>query len=238
MVKGAFFLTVRRLASRAHVFFNTLYSYKQWLIYWLSFAFIWGYYGWNDFLLFDPSWWFDSLGHLIYGVTGSIFVVSTIKRNSYKSDARFYGLNGRKFWHYTGWALLCVISAGIAWEALELIYDLTIQPNFESWLWKAQRGQIDTMSDLILNTLGAILGIISYRFYEKIIYKKSAVASAEIAEIEEMAHEMMSLYAEIKAKKREHLKHMKPIFVSIIKDLIKERRRDLKDKNEAKQKTH
>lgn len=91
------------------------------------------------------------------------------------------------------------------WEAWELLWDLKIQPDFASWLGKAQKDSADTTLDIIITTLGAVVDMPfwwAYRKYYEWRWPNEAVEEA----LEETVERAKLSAEEIRLMQKEHRK--------------------------------
>lgn len=104
-------------------------------------------------------WWWDILLHtisgLIFGLIG--FLIVFILSNNKKTKLHL----GKKF--IAIFAFSFSLSMGTLWEIIEFILDLSFNLNMQ------KSGIVDTMTDLIVDALGAlIISITSYYYIKKV----------------------------------------------------------------------
>lgn len=115
------------------------------ILYVLGFIFRWNY----------SIWWYDWLLHLLGGVWVA-FMAGYFFKNPLRRSGRPAGI-----------LFLIAIAAlvGVGWE----IYEFTLDELFfkEAARWRAQAGNTDTMTDLIMDLVGGIAatGYITHRSY-------------------------------------------------------------------------
>ena len=110
----------------------------------------------------------------------------------------------------------------VFWEFfVEFLWDMKIQPDYASWLAKAQKGAADNMLDIIFTMLAATAAMALWGFYGK-IYKKFYPNEAEQDMILEAKENARQLGQKLIAMKKIHRKHA-----------IKELRKTLRTKIET-----
>lgn len=95
------------------------------------------------FYLYWVYWWFDALMHFLAGLSGGLVTYWVLAESGV-----FPNLVGRRVTDYMVAVFLCVMLVGIAWEIFEYVNGIT--QSHESYI-------VDTMIDLILDGVGAIL---------------------------------------------------------------------------------
>lgn len=99
-------------------------------------------------------WWYDLLLHFL----GGMWVAIAAKKFLIK-PINWIGWRGPIF------IIALVALVGVTWE----IYEFTIDELFfeERALWRAQDGNTDTMTDLMMDLLGSmvVVGYMTYRWY-------------------------------------------------------------------------
>lgn len=181
-------------------------------VYWVIHIYIWLIWRWKNSELFDSAWFFDEAGHALFGIMGAFTLLYLYRTYSLHGIFRFAGKK-----HLTKDIVEDIAIFGILWEFAELSWDLYLQPNYLDWLAKAQKGAADTVIDIIVNPLFALLALIVF-FYciriGKYIYKKIYPDDKNIADVEEEIEEALEMlkYLDEKVRflRKEQLKLLKP----------------------------
>ena len=126
------------------------------------FYYIWGMQNWSDSQLLSGGWWFDALGHFIFGVGLSFILLYWIRFYAPES----YILSGKLNIARQIIEDVAFIEA-IFWEGFELLWDLKIQPNYATWLVRAQNSSADTTSDILVTALGAMFAMFLWWCWRK-----------------------------------------------------------------------
>jgi len=107
------------------------------------------------FDFYNKFWWWDVLLHgssaVGFGIIGFLFVFYLFQGDRYEAPPWALGLI----------AFSVALSIGALWEIFEFVMDQTFGLNMQ------KSGLVDTMWDLIVDTLGASLGAISGFFWLK-----------------------------------------------------------------------
>lgn len=168
------------------------------------FIFIWG--PWHWIIYSNPIWWFDDLGHILYGFFGGLLVLY-IKVN-YTARGAFLFVGKKSLMFDTA---IYVMAGGAFWELSEFIWDLYLQPSYFPYLNTAQYGLVDTMFDL-LNTFWSVLfAIISWQIWRK-VYSAFWPDEAEEEELQEIAETIQDASKEVFAIRRMHMKTIRNKF--------------------------
>jgi len=130
----------------------------------ILFLLIWWRFSWGEEVeLFKPGWWFDAYGHALTGFGWAWIVLYWSKLYSpdnYVFDSKFRTARDVIF--------KVIIGEIFLWEiGVELLWDSQIQPNFASWMAKAQKGAADNMFDVAFTALAAALAMILWGLYRK-----------------------------------------------------------------------
>ncbi|MGM0438836.1 MAG: hypothetical protein ACQEP3_00150 [Patescibacteria group bacterium] len=120
--------------------------------------------------LYNRFWWFDSFLHTISGVglgfLGFLIPYSLYKTDKLDSSPLFIALFGFSF----------AVSLGVLWEIFEFGMDHFFQMNMQNaenleliyGYFDTRLGVIDTMHDLILDSLGALVAsVVGYIYLKK-----------------------------------------------------------------------
>ena len=167
------------------------------------FAYIWGIQNWSESALFSDRWWFDALGHFVFGVGLSFTLLYWIR--VYAPDS--YILSGKLNIARQIIEDVTFIEA-IFWEGFEMLWDLQIQPNYASWLARAQNSSADTTSDIIITSLGAVFAMFLWWCWRK-YHEKRWPSETEKESIESAKAKSRALAKDILSTR---LNHRKQIF--------------------------
>ncbi len=181
------------------------------IVFWLSFAYIWLVIGWKDTnKLFTPHWWFDEVGHALFGTMGSCTLLFLFQNYAAKGVFR---ITGRFF---LALVIIAIISLlGVLWELVEFIWDMWLQPEHFDWLGKAQSDSIDTMIDILVNASFSTLVMGIYGIYN-MLYTKIYPDESALFQIEELTGEIKAISHAIGQHRREHLRHIVPALRELI----------------------
>ena len=168
----------------------------------LAFIYIWGIWGWRDSELFDAAWWFDTAGHAIFGFGVGLALIYLISTYAAKGIFLFAG---KRLLAVVVISIIMIV--GILWEAVELLWDAYLQPNYFSWYAKAQESSIDTTIDILVNLIFVSFAMIAYRLYTN-IYEKLNSNKAEENEINETIEMINHLSQKIRTRRHEHIRHL------------------------------
>ncbi|MBI4119663.1 MAG: hypothetical protein HY456_02345 [Parcubacteria group bacterium] len=165
------------------------------------FTFIWGWQGWRAVETFGPAWWFDEIGHAIFGLGYTFAVLYWIR--TYAPAA--YYTAPKWFISVTTNAIMTM--AGVIWEAIELLWDLWLQPNFAAWLAKAQKDSVDTTIDILVTAVFSTLALIARHVFLK--WYESRYPNEALKEAIKRAEEQgRQLGKEVQPMRREHRKRI------------------------------
>ncbi|OGF74786.1 hypothetical protein A3E06_00250 [Candidatus Giovannonibacteria bacterium RIFCSPHIGHO2_12_FULL_44_42] len=179
------------------------------------FAYVWGAHNWGDPALFSNGWWFDVLGHFIFGVGLSFVMLYWIKLYAPES----YILSGKLNIARQIIEDVTIIEA-IFWEGFEMLWDLQIQPNYASWLARAQNSSADTTSDIIITSLGAIFAMFLWWCWRK-YHEKRWPNDTEKESIESAKAKSRALAKEILATRKSHRKQIYNEFKKSLKETVR-----------------
>lgn len=103
---------------------------------------------------YSKIWWFDLLVHFLSGIATSMVAFILLQKNK---------LIHRKY-KWIGFLFIIMTTIGIAacWEYFEFVCDKIFQADAQ---WVALTGVGDTMTDMMIATLGGILSSIYYLYY-------------------------------------------------------------------------
>lgn len=185
------------------------------------FLWIWGHYSWGEETeLFARGWWFDAFGHILSAFVWA-FMVLYWKR-IYSPGA--YIVTNRFDLTFD---IIAKVTLGeiVFWEFLiEFMWDIKIQPDYASWLAKAQKGAADNILDIVFTILAASAAMALWGLYGK-FYKKFYPNEAEQDMILEAKENAKQLGQKLIAMKKAHRKHA-------IKELRKTLRTKIKNPNQ------
>lgn len=120
--------------------------------------------------MYDTLWWWDDMLHglsgLIFGLVGLFIMFALNNRTDMRVNAAFV----------TVFVVCFALAMGVLWEIYEFGLDVFFQTTMQQWNMGSQAivmgndyqgmGLRDTMSDLILATIGALVaGAVSYVAY-------------------------------------------------------------------------
>lgn len=127
--------------------------------------------------MYDKLWWWDDMLHglsgLIFGLVGLFIMFALNQRTDIRVNAAFVAV----------FVICFALAMGVLWEIYEFALDVFFQTTMQQWNMGSQAivmgkeyqgmGLRDTMSDLILATIGALVaGAVSFVAYS---HKLSAV---------------------------------------------------------------
>lgn len=106
--------------------------------------------------LYYKIWWFDLLAHFISGLSTSIIAFILLKENK---------LVSKKYkWFGFLFIIIFTISIAAVWEYFEFFCDKIFKGDAQ---WVKTTGVTDTMTDMLIATLGGMLSSIYYLYYLK-----------------------------------------------------------------------
>lgn len=120
---------------------------------------------------YSKFWWWDDLLHTVSGViaglVGFLLVYYLNARHNMNISPLFVAV----------FAFTFAIAIGVAWEVFEFSWDWAFKTNMQRWAYQDSMlighdwqgtGLRDTMSDLIVDTVGALVAsVFCYRLYKK-----------------------------------------------------------------------
>ena len=84
------------------------------VVYWSVFVSLWGFWGWNDAVLFSEWWLFDTLGHACFGFGGTLTFLYLYRNYTLRG---WFLFGGQKF------LVMAIVTAvaftGVLWEFFE-----------------------------------------------------------------------------------------------------------------------
>ena len=176
----------------------------------LVFIYIWGVLNWGDAEVGSNGWWFDELGHVISGF-GWFFIWLHLIRSYMPAT---YLVTNKTFLGIVIVAIVTIAEA-ILWEGGELLWDLKIQPDYVSFLAKAQKGSVDTILDILFTFAAAFLAMALWEIWRKFCSKKWPDITKKEAAMEAKAKARL-LAEEILKMERAHRKQvLKEIFAPL-----------------------
>ncbi|MCH7882854.1 hypothetical protein IIA95_00315 [Patescibacteria group bacterium] len=210
MAQGAFYKFIREFTKPYNLAF---------IIFWLLFLFIWGYL-WQDGQLFGKAWWFDTLGHAVFGFFGAFTLLYLLRVYAIKG---IFVFAGRVFLSVFIIAIITIL--GVFWEAGELFWDLTLQLDYFNWIAKAQKDSIDTTADILTNTGFAFFAMLFYGLYNK-WYEKYYPNEYEKEEITKMKTKIARFSKDIRKQRRRYFKkEMKPALKELVENIKEKTKR-------------
>lgn len=148
------------------------------IIFWSLFAAIWGFWkvGGVAYEIFGPAWWFDEVGHALFGaiLTVSLLILHQTYSAIYPPLLRALG-EGHLMRDIVGEVAL----GAVLWEAAELLHDLYVQISYSAWIARAQLNSVDTTLDIISAVLFAFLTLLAYEAAKKIYHRLRSGESKE-----------------------------------------------------------
>lgn len=196
------------------------------MLLWALFTFIWGFWTWgDDGILGSLGWWFAELGHVIFGMLWGLHEIYFFKQYNIRGSGL---ISGRRRDYLEIFIVASVAFVGLVWEILELSWDGVLQPHFFPLQALAQKGQADTIIDLILNPCGAFIAFRTYCLLEKKFYKKFYLDDPEHTEIDEALKEIQILLKIVQEKqeflqvmKRQHFKERLRELYPVFRDTLR-----------------
>ena len=182
----------------------------------LAFAYIWGIWGWEGSELYESGWWFDALGHAVFGFSWAFIMLYWLKR--YFPETYIVT---RKIVIAIVIPLVVLAVGAIVWEGLERLWDEKIQPNYFPWLAKAQKGDVDTTLDNIFTWLAANTAMLCWWGWRK-FHEWKWPNDAQQEAIEEEKEKARLHAAEIMQMGREHRKQIMQEFRRSLKKKLKD----------------
>lgn len=140
------------------------------MIFWSLFAAVWGFWqvgGVTD-TIFSSTWWFDEIGHMIFG---ALLVISLLFLHQNYSSAHPPLLRALGEGHLMRDILGEVALGAVLWEAAELLHDFYLTSNYSTWIVRAQLNSVDTTLDIISALLFAVLMFFVYEAAKKLYHR-------------------------------------------------------------------
>lgn len=175
-------------------------------VFWSLFAYLWGFWGWNDSTLFSDWWLFDTMGHALFGVGGTITLL-------------FLYQNSMRSWIFVGNRIILAIAVvasvslcGVIWEFFEGMWDY-----YHSGLpdhTYAQNSAIDNTIDILAATLFSVITISVYHGYNMWYWRKhpNDHINAIAGNIKQLTHqierEIATSRKEVRKPLRRRVKHL------------------------------
>ncbi len=178
------------------------------VIFWLFFIFLWG---WNPFDGFRRTWWFDDLGHILYGFCGGLTFLYFKIRYSARGAFLFVG---KKMLILD--TIFYVMGSGATWELGEFLWDAYIRPEYFSYLDTAQHGLADTMLDLFHELWSVIIALFVWRL-ARMLYAALWPDEAVREDREYTADQIFEASAHLRELRRAHWKEIKMRFKNRIR---------------------
>ena len=131
---------------------------------------IWGFWqlGGITYEIFSSAWWFDEIGHALFGAFLAITFLFFHQNYSSAFPPLLRALGER---HLIRDILGEVALGAILWEVAELLKDLYSQQNYSSWIVMAQLNSVDTTLDILSAVLFAILALLAYEAAKKLYHR-------------------------------------------------------------------
>lgn len=187
--------------------------------FWIAFVFAWGIWYWKDAVLFSSVWWFDTVGHVVFGFFGAFTLLYLFRTYAAKGAFVFVG---RTFLSILIVAIIAI--TGVFWEVLELWWDYHLQPDYFDWLAKAQKNSADTTIDILVDTIAAALAMLMYGLYSR-LYERYFPDGYAKDEIEEMRIKIEHFSKEIHSKRKEHFRQIKPTLRKLARNIREKMRK-------------
>ncbi|MEK7555708.1 MAG: hypothetical protein AAB523_00290 [Patescibacteria group bacterium] len=165
------------------------------VVYWSVFVSLWGFWGWNDAVLFSEWWLFDTLGHACFGFGGTLTFLYLYRNYTLRG---WFLFGGQKF------LVMAIVTAvaftGVLWEFFEGAWDLAHLD--ETSHVNAQAASLDTTIDILAETFASFLTMLGYVGINKLYEKKYPDESLQF-EIEKLEALSSHLAREILTYKQE-----------------------------------
>lgn len=189
----------------------------------IAFAYIWGggVGTWGESELWSGGWFFNALGHFIFGAGMSFALL-------YWAQIYFpetYVWTSKFVIAFIIFAAVNTLETDL-WEGFERLWDGVLQPNFFPQLDKMQKGPDDTTLDIIITQLGCALALMAWGIYRKWFAKKYP----DLAEKEEIERKkaITRLWGRsILASRKEHRKQIFQELRSAVRNKIKKQDQSL-----------
>ena len=167
------------------------------LCFWLAFV-AYSVVIWGESALFGARWWLDTAAHATYGSAGALTLFYLFVRYAARGAFNFAG----RFFLST--FIVCLIMfIGFLWEIVELFWDVTLQPSYLDWVAKAQQGSVDTMSDLFVNTISAVLAVFARKIFDD-LYDRRYPDEAMRVNVEEMRARLEHVSRDLREQRLRH----------------------------------
>lgn len=210
MAQGTTFKFIRELIKPYNLAF---------ISFWLLFLFTWGYL-WQDAELFGKAWWFDVLGHTVFGFFGAFTLLYLLRVYAIKG---IFVFAGRFFLSIFIISIITIL--GVFWEVGELLWDLKLQPDYFNWIAKAQKNSVDTTVDILTNTGFAFFAMLLYGLYNK-WYEKYYPNEYEKEEVIEMQAKIARFSKDIRKRRKKYFKEeMKPVLKELVRNIKEKTKR-------------
>ncbi|MBI2039140.1 MAG: hypothetical protein HYT22_02600 [Candidatus Niyogibacteria bacterium] len=191
------------------------------LLFWITYLYIWTQ-GWADSELFDSQWRFDAIGHAAGGFFGALSFLYLFRRYSVKG---IFNIAGGLFMSVSIIGIITI--SGVLWEAIELIWDWVLQPNYFEWLAKAQKNSADTTIDILFNTAFAAVAMLAATLF-RVIYRRIYPDKSGKYEAEEILARIEHLSRDLRSQRTEHLRQIGRVAFPKIKELMRSMSRKAK----------
>lgn len=114
----------------------------------------------SDFLgsvlnLYDTIKWFDTLTHLVFGITSGFFGIYILTKTKLYDKDRFYVMSFM--------IIIVTLATACFWEIYEYIADCLFNTNLQS----IETGVVDTMQDLLIAFIGVLIFCFIYIINKK-----------------------------------------------------------------------
>jgi len=158
------------------------------LSFWIAFAFLWGVWGWNDAKIGSKWWYFDLLGHGLFGFIGGLNAMFVVRTFGIEK-IRWHRLIAGGYGHQGSWAFTIIIVFAIGWEGWESLHDYIHRG--ETGHIPAQSSGLDTSADLIITLACNIPATLLYFKIAEYFRSNYADIGLQEALLESEAHEAM-----------------------------------------------
>ncbi len=181
------------------------------IIFWFLIIILWG---WNPLDGYRRWWWFDDLGHMLYGFFGAwTFLYFKIH---YSARGAFLFVGKKMLVLDT---IFYVMGSGAIWELHEFMWDVFLRPGYFPYLDTAQHGLADTMLDLFHELWTATAALLIWHF-GRWFYAVLWPEQAALEDRDYTADRIFEASVHLRELRRSHWKEIKTQF----KNRLRQRR--------------